>query len=283
MTQDHEELAARLARVAHDTVIQWMRNVEMPDGLDAYLSWSDDGTFVLGEYGRFKLNVSVTAIPGPAQIEEQKQHPCSECSTEDPHPWCDCRTDETCKGPCRQRAHDPNVCPNLIYVCEACNSGGHTCPGDGNSIKHGDPDCGQHDEPDWVVATWRYVLLDDRVRLGESEAEVTACNTGVWHADTSDYWHPKPWEHTEVKVQLKHTGEVWLPWPPDSEVEIFMDSARRAAYVLQQSFEGTREVKRCDASVSTSSHVTPGSAFTSPRKQSTFARFRSWSSDGCAR
>lgn len=208
MTQDREALARCLARVAHDTVIQWMRNVEMPDGLDAYLSWSDDGTFVLGEYGRFKLNVSVTAIPGPAQIEESAE---------------------------------------------------------------------------WITTTWRYVLLDDRVRLGESEAEVTACNTGVWHADTSDYWHPKPWEHTEVKVQLKHTGEVWLPWPPDSEVEIFMDSARRAVYVLQQSFEGTREVKRCDASVSTSSHVTPGSAFTSPRKQSTFARFRSWSSDGCAR
>lgn len=105
------------------------------------------------------------------------------------------------------------------------------------------PPIGLAGTADWVPATWRYVLTGDRVRLGESEAEVTASNVGDWHVDASDYWHPKAWEHTEVKTKLKHTGDVWLPWPPDSAVEIFMDSTRKAAYVLQQSFQGTREVK----------------------------------------
>lgn len=39
--------------------------------------------------------------------------PCRECldGTEDPAPWCDCWDDETCKGPCRRRAHDVADCP----------------------------------------------------------------------------------------------------------------------------------------------------------------------------
>lgn len=38
---------------------------------------------------------------------------CDECVSgdEDPAPWCDCRDDETCTGPCRRRAHDPTRCP----------------------------------------------------------------------------------------------------------------------------------------------------------------------------
>jgi hypothetical protein len=35
---------------------------------------------------------------------------------------------------------------NLIFICPECNSGGHTCPGDGVSIPHGASDCGQHDD-----------------------------------------------------------------------------------------------------------------------------------------
>jgi hypothetical protein len=34
----------------------------------------------------------------------------------------------------------------LIFACAECNAGGHTCPGDGNPIGHGDSDCGQHDD-----------------------------------------------------------------------------------------------------------------------------------------
>ena len=249
-----------LAEYAKGILVQWMHIVDLdgehaPDNPShlARARWHENNEFALSDgLGRFRLNLTVTRLPDPppigpgndpAQIEEMKQHPCSECSTEDPRPWCDCREDETCKGPCRQRAHNPNVCPNLIYVCETCNSGGHTCPGDGTPIKHGQGDCGQHDEPEWVPTTWRYVLKGDEVRLGESEAEVMASNVGDWHVDASDYWRPKAWEHTEVKVQLRHTGDLWLPWPPDSAVEILMDGTRKAAYVLQQAFEGTREVK----------------------------------------
>jgi hypothetical protein len=40
------------------------------------------------------------------------QAPCFECideaSDEDPRPWCDCRDEETCPGPCRQQAHFPS-------------------------------------------------------------------------------------------------------------------------------------------------------------------------------
>jgi hypothetical protein len=34
---------------------------------------------------------------------------------------------------------------NLIFACLECNAGGHTCPGDGISIPHGAPNCGDHD------------------------------------------------------------------------------------------------------------------------------------------
>lgn len=36
---------------------------------------------------------------------------CAECvdGEEDPRPWCECESGEQCKGPCRQRAHDPAV------------------------------------------------------------------------------------------------------------------------------------------------------------------------------
>lgn len=33
---------------------------------------------------------------------------------------------------------------NLTFTCSECNAGGHTCPGDGVSIPHGAPNCGQH-------------------------------------------------------------------------------------------------------------------------------------------
>ena len=253
MTVNREVLARYLGLYAEDVIREWMRNIVIDDpdsgieeGTGARLVWLEDGSFSLDDFGRYSLAVTISPLPELPPTGPENDHPCVECltdPTEDPRPWCDCREDETCKGPCRQRAHNPNVCPNLIYVCETCNSGGHTCPGDGNPIKHGQSDCGQHDEPEWVPTTWRYVLKGDEVRLGESEAEVMASNVGDWHVDASDYWRPKAWEHTEVKVQLRHTGDLWLPWPPDSAVEILMDGTRKAAYVLQQAFEGTREVK----------------------------------------
>lgn len=52
---------------------------------------------------------------------------------------------ETCGG----SRHDPcrlaNALEALTFGCDECNRGGHTCPGDGNSIEHGETDCGQHD------------------------------------------------------------------------------------------------------------------------------------------
>ncbi len=34
----------------------------------------------------------------------------------------------------------------LMVTCTECNAGGHTCPGDGLSIAHGETDCGAHDD-----------------------------------------------------------------------------------------------------------------------------------------
>ena len=34
----------------------------------------------------------------------------------------------------------------LVTSCPECNAGGHTCPGDGNSINHTATDCGEHED-----------------------------------------------------------------------------------------------------------------------------------------
>jgi hypothetical protein len=67
--------------------------------------------------------------------------PCNECLSpnEDPAPWCDCRDDEQCKGPCRKRAHNPQVHQH----CQLCDTDMHRCPGCGESVRHGQPACRQ--------------------------------------------------------------------------------------------------------------------------------------------
>jgi len=62
---------------------------------------------------------------------------CPECTVdEDPAPWCDCQHDETCKGPCRQRAHDPERCPERSLLIQAINLWRCAC-GSLNVGRHG--------------------------------------------------------------------------------------------------------------------------------------------------
>ena len=55
---------------------------------------------------------SLPGDPGYREAEHGRRGaPCFECidvaNNEDPSPWCDCRDDETCAGPCRRMAHAP--------------------------------------------------------------------------------------------------------------------------------------------------------------------------------
>jgi predicted RecB family endonuclease len=70
------------------------------------------------------------AEPAPPGILElikastvAKATSCPECidvaNNEDPAPWCDCRSGETCTGPCRRRAHAPEDCPILATATVA--------------------------------------------------------------------------------------------------------------------------------------------------------------------
>jgi len=88
--------------------------------------------------------------------------------------------------------------------------------------------------PEWVPAEWRYVLSRDHVRLGGQEADVTTSSVTQWHADNTDSYHPKPWEHTEVRVRLAHLGDAMLDFPPAAPVEILMGRERQAVYMLQK-------------------------------------------------
>lgn len=61
------------------------------------------------------------AAPTPVIIQPElsaAKTGCQECiePDEDPAPWCDCRSDETCKGPCRRRAHAAERCPQRAAV-----------------------------------------------------------------------------------------------------------------------------------------------------------------------
>lgn len=109
----------------------------------------------------------------------------------------------------------------LIYSCSDCNRGGHTCPGDGESIGHGDTDCGNHDEtypapddaaePIWVSRTWVDVRTGDDVHLPGTEnyAHVQRAVHLRWHVDprsgTSSYNPPRPLEWSGVHVTLYTT------------------------------------------------------------------------------
>ena len=108
----------------------------------------------------------------------------------------------------------------LIHSCPDCNRGGHTCPGDGESIGHGDTDCGRHDDvareiaqaptddPIWVLRTWADVRTGDDVRLPGTEncAHVAKAVHHDWQVDprsgTGKFNPPRPLKWSGVHVSL---------------------------------------------------------------------------------
>lgn len=137
----------------------------------------------------------------------------------------------------------------LIFSCPKCNAGGHVCPGDGNPISHTQSDCGDHGdlepweispEPieEWTPATLLYCLAGDRIRIGTDETKVLRSSSGVWYVNTENYWHPTPWQHTELRLELE-ANPGFQEYPPNLECEILMSPERRAVFALQQTFPGT--------------------------------------------
>jgi len=247
---NRQRLADYLSEYAHGVVEEWMRLIDISENvlspgseeIQARVTWAGDGTFKVStthygeELGHFRLVVRVEPIDvppigpenDPAQIHEPK-HPCEECN----------------------HSHSPNRCPNLYLVCEECNTGGHTCPGDGNSIEHGQSMCdeckkrfldeAEAAEPlEWVPATWGETMQNDRVRLGGAEAVIEGFSKLDWHTTIErsfqkpdgKWWDlVRPFEHTSVHVRLAGRTDL-LTFPPDSPVDILCTPTRRAMLTL---------------------------------------------------
>lgn len=127
----------------------------------------------------------------------------------------------------------------LIFSCEECNAGGHTCPGDGDSIAHGESNCGKHDEPkhagadgacpdygstldpcppgcasgtcvanlrapEWLPATFADCIVGDRVRLGQEETTVRDTNALLWHARNRE-WTDDAGKTRDHQTPWEHT------------------------------------------------------------------------------
>lgn len=162
---------------------------------------------------------------------------------------------------------------SLITSCPQCNQGGHTCPGDGNSIAHGEADCGQHDDcssehgighdtcpkcwvrknggprSTWKPATFSDLLPGDRARIGQEETTVTRVSRDQWHAKDRQWVddngkvrdHMTPWEHEELRIDFTVNPGMRV-YPPDVECEILCDAERAALLLLQRGFPGTEKL-----------------------------------------
>jgi hypothetical protein len=140
----------------------------------------------------------------------------------------------------------------LIFSCPECNAGGHTCPGDGNPIGHTQTDCGDHDEThpepltgavasEWVPATLVQCLAGDHIRIGTDETDVLRSSSGIWHADNSDAWQPKKWNHLELRMELV-ANPGFQEYPPNTPCEILCTPERKAVLLLQARFPGSAVV-----------------------------------------
>jgi hypothetical protein len=151
----------------------------------------------------------------------------------------------------------------LIFNCPECNQGGHTCPGDGNWIAHGESDCGQHDEcqcsrteraychaenchggadiKEWHPATFADCLAGDRIRIGDQESDVL-WTTGPqrfhvrnreWTGDDGkvrDHTVGR-WDHIELRMDLS-ANPGRREYVPFTECEILCTPERAAALML---------------------------------------------------
>lgn len=110
-------------------------------------------------------------------------------------------------------------------------------PGDGVYGPSGEP------QPVWMPATLRDCLAGDRMRIGQEETDVLFSNIQLWHADNSNKYQPRRWDHEELVLDLS-ANPGRRNYPPDMACEILCDPERAAALALQQSFPGAKPVDK---------------------------------------
>lgn len=93
--------------------------------------------------------------------------------------------------------------------------------------------------PEWLPATFVQCLTGDRIRLGSEETVVRWTSALQWHADTSDRYQPKSWDHVELRMDLE-AAPGRRPYPPDHACEILCDLERAAILGIQSQFPGTQ-------------------------------------------
>lgn len=218
------ELSDYLAEYAEGVVQEWMRLIDIPDDIQARVTWLGDDEFRLemmdrAEIGHFRLKVTVEPVDvppigpenDPAQIEEMKDSSCSICGRILAQPEDPLSVD--CGGDC------------LGCMIEAEKQMDTT------------PD-------EWVASTWAMTALGDRVRIGESEAVIEGFSRLPWHSIIEKSFHKpdgkwwdsvKPFEHTQIHVKLAHLPEV-LSLPATGEVEILCSVTRKAMLALGGTF-----------------------------------------------
>jgi hypothetical protein len=99
MNRDYAEAVAKIETLW----IEVIKDMHIP------AEWVDpnEGSWPMPRY----TGIMFPGEPGYRHGEHGRSRPpCYECVDDDeyPAPWCDCREDETCKGPCRRQAHDPS-------------------------------------------------------------------------------------------------------------------------------------------------------------------------------
>lgn len=94
---------------------------------------------------------------------------------------------------------------------------------------------------EWVSATFLMCLAGDRIRIGQEETGVLRSSSGTWNVNTSDYWHPRPWVHTELRMDLT-ANPGFREYPPSTPCEILMSPERKAVHLLMQTFPGSQIV-----------------------------------------
>ena len=103
--------------------------------------------------------------------------------------------------------------------------------------------CCRDEQPDWVPATFLMCLAGDRIRIGGQESEVRRSSSGVWHANNANAWHPTPWVHTELRMDLA-ANPGFQEYPPNTPCEILMSPERLGTHVLMLQFPGTQPVDK---------------------------------------
>jgi hypothetical protein len=156
-----------------------------------------------------EARASGCTCPEPAHCPECCHDPsCPE--GEDPRVWCDCRDDETCKGPCRQRAHDPRQHRDPVGLEWPEGPSTYHPPAAGWQVANGDTDTGAYGVADPAgdpLAPWGWAEIALR---GRDPEDVIAGNDPR-DAKLIDYLAAQAMPPAEAEPAAYHP--VLLAWP----------------------------------------------------------------------